>query len=796
MKLPAGHIFHVRRGLALLLVMFVAGCGSPEERAQGYYESGMALIEKKDDLEARKELLKAVKYKSDKVEVWRALAGIDERTKATSLFLDLRRIVELDPNDLNARLRLARIMVGGGAAEAALRVVDAANEGDKPNAELHALRAIILLRTNDNAGAVREAQRAYEIDSTNVDAISLLASKKAADGDPDGALKLLDSVPAAASDETRITLQKIDAYARKKDLAKAEELLRKLIEQNPKEGAYRAQLLQLLLAQRKFVEAEKEFRARAEANPTDSKIGLDLVRFLAATKGADAARAELEARVKAGGDDFDYQIALAELNQGQNRAAEAVEAMQKLANTAATPDKKLAAQVKLAELHIAKNDRAAAEPLIADILSKDRRNGGALRLRAALSIDKGQFDSAISDLREALNDQPKSVELLSLMAVAYERSGKGELADRQYADALKSSNANPDIVLRYVAFLQRKGDAARAEEILTDAANRNSGNLQIWSSLAQVKLSRQNWSGALAIADAIGRVDQGRVIAEQIRAAALAGQNKIEESVAALEAAHKAGPDALQPALALASAYVKQGKPDKASTLLQAISDKFPANAQLLVFLGQAKLAEKKNDEALQSFKKAVAQQPKEPAGYTALNDFYMQRKDYDAAEKALKAGLAELPGNVAFRLSLASLQIIRGNSNVAISQYEAILQDQPNSLVAINNLVSLLLDNRSDKPSLERAFELSEKLKSSNVPQFQDTLGWAQFKRGDVKGAIATLEPAVAGASNLAAVHYHLGMSYAADGQTQKAAERFKTALSLEPDGTPLKDSIRAAMK
>ena len=42
----------------------------------------MALIEKKDDLGARKELLKAVKYKSDKVEVWRALAGIDETHKS------------------------------------------------------------------------------------------------------------------------------------------------------------------------------------------------------------------------------------------------------------------------------------------------------------------------------------------------------------------------------------------------------------------------------------------------------------------------------------------------------------------------------------------------------------------------------------------------------------------------------------------------------------------------------------------------------------------------------------------
>jgi Flp pilus assembly protein TadD len=434
--------------------------------------------------------------------------------------------------------------------------------------------------------------------------------------------------------------------------------------------------------------------------------------------------------------------------------------------------------------------------VIADILSKDRRNSGALRLRAAVNIYKGQFDSAISDLREALNDQPKSVELLSLMAVAYERSGKGELADRQYADALKSSNSNPDVVLRYVAFLQRKGDPARAEEILTEAASRNSNNLQIWSSLAQVRLSRQNWSGALAIADALGRVDGARVAADQIRAAALAGQDKIEESIAALEAAHKGAPDALQPALSLASAYVKQGKPDKASALLQTMSDKVPANAQVLVFLGQAKLAEKKNDEALQNFKKAVAQQPKEPAGYTALSALYIQNKDYDAADKVLQAGLVELPGNVAFRLNLAGLQVQRGNNDAAIAQYETIIKDQPNSAVAINNLASLLLDNRSDKPSIDRAYELAEKLKSSNVPQFLDTWGWAQYKHGDVKEAVTTLETAAERAADLPAVQYHLGMAYAAVGQSEKAAERFKTAFSLEPEGTALKASIRSAMK
>jgi hypothetical protein len=38
--------------------------------------------------------------------------------------------------------------------------------------------------------------------------------------------------------------------------------------------------------------------------------------------------------------------------------------------------------------------------------------------------------------------------------------------------------------------------------------------------------------------------------------------------------------------------------------------------------------------------------------------------------------------------------------------------------------------------------------------------------------------------------------MSYVAAGQAAKAADQFKAALALEPDGTDLKDKIRTAMK
>ena len=148
--------------------------------------------------------------------------------------------------------------------------------------------------------------------------------------------------------------------------------------------------------------------------------------------------------------------------------------------------------------------------------------------------------------------------------------------------------------LRYVAFLRGRGNIAQAEDVLLEVAGRSPRNVQILSVLAQVRLARQNWAGALAVADAVRSAGNSLGLADEIKAAALAGQNKPDASVAALEDAHAAAPDAVQPVVSLVAAYTRAGKPDKAETLLRAMLKKFPSNAELLVMLGQAQIAKGK----------------------------------------------------------------------------------------------------------------------------------------------------------------------------------------------------------
>jgi tetratricopeptide (TPR) repeat protein len=723
------------------------------------------------------------------------LAQVEEHNGNVGALVPIdRAIVELDPNNVDAKLKLARVLNLGGSLDEALSQVNAAAELDGRNAGVLTQRAVLLYKLNDPEGAIRDAKAALEIDPEAGGAMIVIAAERLGRGDTKGAMQILDSNPVMRDKDLGIQIFKLKILEKTQDLPQAEVVLRRLVELYPDELQFRQLLIRLYVFQKRPAEAEKEQRFIVAAHPDDARAELDLVRLLLAVKDPAAARDELVSRINNGKDVFPYQIALAEFDISQGNTAKGIELLEQLASTSA-PDQVLIAQNALAQTYLGQKKIDAAEKVVSDILHKDSRNNGGLRLRAAIRLDQGQVESAINDLRQALNDQPRSPDLMLLLASAYERSGSMELAEKEFADATKASNFDPRFGLAYVGFLQRRGSTARAEDVVTELASRWPKNVEVLSALAQLRLVRQNWIGAQEVGEVIRRIGNNRGLADQILGAALSGRQKYDESIGALENAYTAAPSAVQPMVSLVRAFVNAKKPEQAVAFLQTVLKANPQNAEAYVLLGSIALSSNAPDEALKDFKAAIEKQPKNVAGYRALADFYLSRNNSEDALKVIQSGLKVQPENSVLRLSMADILERKGDYDAAIAEYETLLRSEPNSLIVANNLASLLADHRTDKASLAQAQSLAAMLKKSPLPQFKDTLGWVSYLQGDYEAAIPLLNEAATALPKLAVIRYHLGMAYFAAGQQDKAAEQLKLALGGNPN-QELKGKIETALR
>ena len=518
------------------------------------------------------------------------------------------------------------------------------------------------------------------------------------------------------------------------------------------------------------------------------------MRFLYRVKGPAAAREELVADINAGGEIFPYQLAMAELDYDQGKIDDSFKLLGSLGHSA-YPANALKAKIMLAQLNLRQKNTDVAEKIVADILNDDERNVDALMLRASIRLDRDQLDAAISDLREALNDQPRSPDLMLMLASAYERSGSIELAEKQYADALKASTFDANVGLGYVAFLRRRGGAERAYDILTELAEHWPNNTAVLSALAEEKLRRQDWAGAQNLAATIKRIDDTGGVADQILGIALSGEHKYDASIALFQKAVAAAPSAAQPMFGLVGALITAKRTDGAIAFLQSELKDNPNNAEAYVLLGNIEISSAAFDQAEKDFKAAIESQPKNYIGYWALSDLYRRQKKFDAALGVIRSGLKELPDNEVLHLTLASTLDLNGDYEAAISEYESLHKQQPGSLLIANNLAYLLAEHHADKASLDQAQSLAASLKDLPVAQFKDTLGWVYYRRRDLKAAVPALEAAATSLPDLAIVHYHLAMGYAGIGQIAKASDQLKAALGRAPD-SDLEAKVKAELK
>ncbi len=791
MKSTTAHLL-----IVFCLILSVTACSSPEEKAEKYYQKGMALLDKEPD-KAKLEFQNALQMKKVMPKAIFALGLIAERKgdfKAS--FGLMNEVLEREPNNVEALVKTGQILLAGGKVDTALERSNKALEIDKNHLGAMNLRAAIQLKLNDPIGAIEYANAVLSKDPGNQDAYILLAMERLTDKDNTKALEYLDK--ALQKDEKNLAVQMIRIKVLE-DMAKPQDIelsFQKLIKLFPDKELVRKNYAQFLLKSDRKVEAEKQIRAIAEFSPT-AQAKLDIVRLVMLTKGAEAARAELETLVKKEPENYELAFALVSLYQQQKLPDLESKLLTDIKENAGDTVDGYKAQSMIAYKLIQKGQKVEASKILNDIINKDKSNGPALTLRAGLALEAKNYDAAIIDLRTVTRDSPTAFNALVMLASAHENAGSPELAEEQYIKAFEASRFSPNFGVPYAQFLMRRKQPERAEKVFEDMLEANPSNTSIMGSLAQAKIARGDYVGAQALADKAKKINQNDPLADQILGAISSSKNDTEGALAAFKRAHDAAPNQTQPIVAIVKTYIRAGKNKEALAFIDSVLKANPNNVEAQLIKGQIYLASGNTQVAQQLFSTVVLSNPKNAAAYQQLAVTQQRANQKEAAEKTIKDGLLAIPKDFSLMLTQAGLYEASGRIDDAILVYEDMIKERPDVEIVNNNLASLLLDVRTDQASIEHAYNLIKTAKNSPVPQFLDTYGWASYKVGKYDDAEKVLKQAIEKLPDIAVFHYHLAKVYIAQSEQALAKQSLQKAIKLaESQKFAEKDDAIALLK
>lgn len=773
--------------LVLALSLGLVACSSPEEKVASFAKKGQSYLQAADLVKARLEFQNALQIAPNNVPSLFGLAEIAERSSDWNRAYGLlSKVVELDPQNLAAQLKLGKLLLAAGQVDKALSVSEAASKIKPDAADVLALRSAVMFKLGDRKAAVDLANQALGHDDRQVDALVVLASDSLLGGEGDGALKYLDR--ALVNNERDIALQliKVQALEKMGRLDDAEAIFRKLIGFYPDNKVLRHMLAQFFVMHGKPEKAEGTYRDTVKAHPADAEAKLDLVRFLGQTKGQDAAAKELQDLIKAEPKASELKLMLASLRQQQKRRDEARILWREVMDDAGKDPVGLKAQAALAGDLLASGQKPEANKLIAQVLEADARNEPALLLRAGVALDERRLDDAVGDLRTILRDTPSSAQAHAMLGLALEMQGSRDLAQEEYARGAQEGKFAPIYAMPYAEFLMRAGKPRLVEPALRETLQVAPTYLPAYQLLAQSYLNVGDLVSAQKVADLVAKLDNQQVAANQLQGEVAAARQQFDSSIAAYRKAYQLAPDETQPMVALVGSYLRAGKLKEAQSFLQSVLAASPDNldARLL----QARLLAQSGDVpgARQDYDAVLARQPKNTTAWLGLANLQIVAGQLDEADATMQQAIKQAPEDFSLRLARASLMEQRGKSEEAIKMYELLLKERPNAQVVINNLASLLAETRTTEADFKRAYELAQGLRASTVPQFKDTVGWASYRVGRYAEAAGPLRDAAQAMPGLPVTQFHLGMNLLAQGNKEGARKALQQALDLAAKGAP----------
>ncbi|MEM8581972.1 MAG: tetratricopeptide repeat protein, partial [Pseudomonadota bacterium] len=519
--------------------------------------------------------------------------------------------------------------------------------------------------------------------------------------------------------------------------------------------------------------------------PLDEEVAgyTSLISFLTETRGTESALEELEVGLEAKPNDPTLLALRATLLFDSGERDQGIVELERLLEAEDLGDDGLRIKIALAQMLLATENEVGARKLVEEVLAVDPLQIEAVKLQANWMVLDDRSGEAISILRRALDSEPDDAELMTLMARAHARNGDADIARDMLGLAAETSGFAPEESVRYARALISVEEYATAETTLISSLRARPNNPSTLALLAEVYLVTEDWPRAEQVEANLRRLgtDQTVEMADRLRFELLNRQERSDEAITFLEDQLDGGDGNNRALAALIQRQIQSGEFAAARATLD---DAFVGSAddpQLLYFESAIRRGEGDLAGAEEIYRNLLEDYPQNERLWIELMRVVSAQAKPDEVTRVLDQGLEAMPDSPNLLWAKASQLERELDIDGAIGIYERLYDQSSSSVVAANNLASLLATYRADDPEgVERAYRIARRLRGTENPAFQDTYGWIAYLRGDYQEALEYLEPAAQALASDPVVQYHLGMAYLALEQQAQAQSQFERALEM----------------
>lgn len=771
---------NVKRSLLALCLIGVQACNSSPEDAQKYIESGEKYFADNNFAKARLEYKNALQLDNKRSDAYYHLALMDEKDKNwKGMFGNLSQVVRLDPKHVDARLKLAQVFLLSGELDKTNEQLDEIFKLTEDNPQALVLKGAVLLKQADLDAAMKLAEQVLAANPSDVEAISLKAAIFQSQQNYVGALQTLNQALQTNPDELLFNLLKLQIDTKRGDNQAVESDYADLIERFPDKQEFSYALASHYASNKQFEQALSVLQSLIEKHPDDLKPKLALVDLLALID-PQTAEETIKQFIAEQPDASDLHFRLTNLYIKQQKIDLAKQTINNLIESNPEQKSLSAAKILLAKLALQDKKVEKATGLINEVLEADSHHFDALVLKARIDLANGLYDQAIVELRDISRDFSDSDEVLVLLAQAYLKKNAPELAEENFRKALELNPGNTAAAIPVAARMIKSQDFNRAEEVLKKALDSQPNHAKALQMLAQVRLLKKDWAGTQEVADIIDSQPNGNAFSAYLSGKISQGQGQYQEAIEKYKQALTLSP---QLSDAMRSLLICYRALDQLPEMMNYVDDfmkKHPDNSYPVLIKSELYLLDKNNDKALSELRAAVEKWPKVSAFYDAIAKIQRIMNQTDKVIETYQQGLKNIPDAVRLRMYLASVYESEQDYQKALEHYETLIKQQPDNDIAVNNLVSILIDRFPNDANKARALELAQRFENAKNPFFLDTYGWALLKNGSADKALPVLEKVISIESNYATFQYHLGEAYAQLNMDARAISVLQKALDI----------------